>query len=163
MSAQVIAAGAEIAAVIVAAGAIIVAVRSVRDQLWLHTFSEYTRRYADIVNDLPTAARQPNSGFEFSTADHETQETLLRALRAYLNLCSEEFYLHSRRKIDDDTWGIWREGIEETMRLPWLRTTWQTMRQEYSYFEPFCAFVDDCVADKAPPPAPAVGLTMPGN
>lgn len=122
--------------------------------------SEYTRRYADIVNTLPSASRDPDSGFSFEAVDAATQERLLQALRAYLNLCSEEFYLRSRGRIDADTWEIWQQGIRETTRLPWIRTTWQTMRREYSYFEPFCAFVDECVGE-TPLPGPAAGLAVP--
>jgi len=142
---SIVTATAEVGAVVVGAAAIFIALRGVRNQLWLQTFSEYTRRYAEIVRDLPTEARSPTGNWELSSTDAETSETVLRAARSYLNLCSEEFYLHSRGRIDKETWAIWRLGMEETFRLPWMRTSWRSLRDEYSYFGPFCEFVENCI------------------
>jgi hypothetical protein len=75
---------------------------------------------------------------------------VLNAARGNLNLCSEEYYLYRRGRIDSETWSIWRDGIEEVLRAPWLRQTWSRMRHEYAYYEPFCAFLDECIAAKEP-------------
>lgn len=53
MSADAIVALAQVAAVLLAAFAIIVTLRGVRDQLWVIVFTEYTKRYAETVSDLP--------------------------------------------------------------------------------------------------------------
>ena len=66
----------------------------------------------------------------------------MNAARAYLNLCSEEFYLHGRGKIDHETWGIWQDGMRETFGLPWIQQTWPTLRAEYESVPGFCDFLE---------------------
>ncbi len=47
---------ASVAGVIVALVAIVVTLRGLRDQLWLQTFSEYTRRYGEVEVGVPLSA-----------------------------------------------------------------------------------------------------------
>jgi len=75
---------------------------------------------------------------------HE-RERILSVMRRYLNLCSEEYYLHKKGKIDNQTWDIWKTGIRDTIRLPCFDNVWGTMRCEYNYFAEFCRFMDDLV------------------
>ena len=99
---------ASVVGVIVAMAAAVIALRGVRDQLWLQTFAEYTRRYGEIARELPSEARDPGGRFVLTELDKAEQGRVLNIARAYLNLCSEEYFLHSRGKIDDETWRIWR-------------------------------------------------------
>jgi hypothetical protein len=135
---------ASVAGVIVAILAVVFALRGVRDQLWLLTFSEYTRRYSEIVRELPSEARRPGGTFAFAELHPCEQGRVLNVARAYFNLCSEEYYLHTRGRIDDATWEIWRDGMIEVLRAPWSRTTWELLKPEYRFLE-FCEFFDDCV------------------
>ena len=146
MSVEQVVAFASVAGVIVALASVVVALRGVRDQLWLQTFSEYTRRYGEIVTDLPSEARRPGGTYLFDEQDESEQGRVLNTARAYLNLCSEEYYLHSRGRIDDETWTIWRDGMIEVFRAPWIQTTWDILEPEYRFLE-FCEFVDQCIAD----------------
>jgi hypothetical protein len=75
---------------------------------------------------------------------------VLNAARAYLNLTSEEFFLHARGRIDDETWRIWKTGIAETVRLPWLQLAWQVLEIEYAYFPEYCGFIDECPSPVSP-------------
>lgn len=118
ISPEIVMAGAEIAAVIVAAFAILVTLRGIREQLWLNTFAEYTGRYSDIVEKLPYDARDPKGTFDLDRLPVSEREHILAAVRRYLNLCSEELYLHQKQRIDDETWFIWLTGIKDTMRMP---------------------------------------------
>jgi hypothetical protein len=132
---------ASVASVVVAIGAVIVALRSVRDQLWLHTFSEYTGRYASIVRELPSEARRPGSDYAFEKLNDHEQGELLNTSRAYLNLCSEEYYLHERGLIDPETWKIWCDAMVDVLRAPWIQTTWNELKPEYKFWA-FCDFLD---------------------
>ena len=143
---------ATVSGVLVAAGALLVALKGVRDQLWLHTFSEYTRRYSDIVQELPAESRRPGSHFSLKSLEPSERGRVLNAARGYLNLCSEEFYLHERGRIDDTTWAIWRQGMVETLRLPWIQETWSDLQPEYSYFDDFCIFIRTCIEETSRDP-----------
>ena len=130
----------------VTAAALLVTIHGMRSQLWLHTFSEYTRRYAEVVRDLPSESRRPGSSFDLHALPDDERDRVLNAARAYLNLTSEEFFLHSRGRIDDETWSIWRTGIEQTVRLPWLREAWVDLEPEYAYVPEFSRFLKNCLA-----------------
>ena len=143
---------ATVATVVVAGVGLWITLRGIRDQLWLQTFQEYTRRYSEIVRDLPSDSRRPGSDFSLDNLDAEARGRVLNAARAYLNLTSEEFFLHRRGRIDDETWKIWKTGIVTTIRLPWLRVAWQELEVEYSYFEDYSRFVNECLAE--PPAVP---------
>ena len=136
---------ANVAAVLVAVVAIFVALRGVRDELWMITFAEYTNRYAMIMDGLPFEARRPGGNFDLDQLQPSERERVLGAMRRYLNLCSEEFYLHGRGKIDKKTWSIWKTGIRDTIRLPCFHGSWSLLRVEYDYFPDFCAFMDGLI------------------
>jgi hypothetical protein len=147
MTANQIIAISAVAALILSAMAIAVTIRSLRDQLWLQTFAEYTRRYSDIVTDLPSESRSPDSDFSIESLHQDEQGPFLNRVRAYVNLCSEELYLRRHKRIDKETWSIWTEGIEATVALPWFRSGWPALRREYSFFPEFCVFVDECIEE----------------
>jgi hypothetical protein len=136
---------ATVVGVLVAAVALFVALKGVRDQMWLQTFAEYTRRYNEIVRELPAQSRRPGSDFSLATLNQNDRDRVVNAARSYLNLCSEEFYLHSRGRIDDSTWDIWKQGMIETLRLPWMQQTWNELQEEYRYFHEFCGFIRNCI------------------
>jgi len=144
---------ATVATVVLAGAGVWITLRGIRDQLWLQTFAEYTRRYSEIVRDLPSESRRPGSDFSLDALNPDERGRVLNAARAYLNLTSEEFFLHGRGRIDDETWRIWKTGIAQTVRLPWLALAWQELETEYLYFEDYCRFISECLAE------PALGLS----
>jgi hypothetical protein len=155
MSAEAVLALGQVVAVLLAGFAIIVTLRGIRDQLWVVVFTEYTRRHAEIVKELPSESRRPGAKFELSQLAGPDRDRVYNTMRAYLNLCWEEYYLVEKGKIDKETWEIWKLGIRDTMQLPWFRSTWDEMRAEYSPFDEFCLFMDECLSD-------GVALATPG-
>jgi hypothetical protein len=123
--------------------AVALSIRSVRDELWLQTFSDYTRRYLDILDSLPEEARVPEGSVDPEALLPDERRRLLISLRRYFNLCSQEFYLRNRKRIDTETWRIWESGIRATMRLPTFRTGWGILGKEYAYFVGFHSFMED--------------------
>ena len=65
----------------VTAAGLYLTIRTIRDQLWLQTFAEYTRRYADVVRDLPSESRRPDSGFDIEKLAPEERNDVLNAAR----------------------------------------------------------------------------------
>jgi hypothetical protein len=136
-----------LAAVLATAALVVVTLRGIRDQLWMTTFAEYTRRYSEIMDVLPFEARRPGGSFTLNGLQAQERERVLGAMRKYLNLCSEEFYLHAKGRIDRDTWAIWKTGIRDTIRLPCFQGAWTLLRPEYDYFPAFCGFIDSLTKD----------------
>lgn len=125
--------------------AIVMSLRAVRDRLWLQTFSDYTRRYDDILDRLPEEARLQEQSLNLDELPTAQRGKLLVGFRRYFNLCSEEFYLRKRKRIDGETWGIWESGIRATMRLPTFGRAWEIIGPEYAYFGDFQAFMQGVV------------------
>lgn len=146
MNADLMVAIATFLLVLATAGAALFSLRGIRDQLWLMTFAEYTKRYSAIVDGLPTAARNPTGNYDLETGDPSERERVLVAYRRYLNLCSEELYLHTRRMLDHQTWGIWTTGIRDTARSAAFRSAWTRLKTEYAYYPDFCDFMDGVVS-----------------
>jgi len=135
--------------VLIAAITLIVTLRGIRDQLWLSTFSQYTARYSDVMEDLPFDARDPNGAFDLTSQPPQDRERILGAVRKYANLCSEELYLHQRGRVDRETWAIWKTGIRDTMRTPCFRQGWEMIRGEYEYYPGFREMMDGMI-DEGP-------------
>jgi hypothetical protein len=142
MSADLMVAWATFLLVLATVVLVWVTLKGIREQLWLMTFSEYTRRYAEIMDVLPFEARRPGGHYDHAAISPAERDGALGAMRQYLNLCSEELYLHSRKRIDHNTWEIWTTGIRDTVRLPFFKFAWQVLRPEYDYYSDFSAFMD---------------------
>jgi hypothetical protein len=101
---------------------------------------EYTRRYEEIMGDLPSHARtaRTNSGTVVPPSSDELTYQMLR----YLNLCSEEFYLRKRGYLAAEIWGIWEGELRRTLATPLLRREWTTLRQEFASYPEFQRYVD---------------------
>ena len=147
MSFDTILAVTQILAVVLAALAIVMSLRGIREQLWLTTFNEYTRRYADIMEDLPFDARNPQALFDLDSLPAREREGVLKVVRKYANLCSEEMYLHQIGRIDKKTWSIWATGIRDTMRTPCFRRGWKLMRHEYEFYPGFREMMDGYLSE----------------
>ena len=80
---------ASLAAVVVSALAIVAGLKSVRDQLRMAIFLEYTKRYSKIMQHMPFEARQPRGRYKLASQP-ENEHRILSAFREYLNMCSEE-------------------------------------------------------------------------
>ena len=114
--------------------------------MWVQTFTESTRRYKELVCDLPTAARDLFAALE-STDFGLERAALVRFARGYFNLCSEEHFLHARNRIDHIAWEIWCCGISDMQRLPWIRELWVQLRHEYDGYPEFVEFFEVGIAD----------------
>lgn len=129
--------------------AVYVTLKGLRDQLWLQTFTEYTRRYNELMDELPEAARLAAPQWQEHQLTQGEGLALDRAFRRYMHLCSEEYFLHLRGRIDRQTWDIWRDGMQTTMALPSFRGCWDRVGATYAYFSEFHAFMSELVSRAA--------------
>ena len=85
----------------------------------LSFFAEYTKRYQEIMLNLPEGINTN------SVAYNDSSERVRRYLRAYIDLCSEEFYLHQNRKIHHKVWENWEQGIKASFQLNLFNEAWE--------------------------------------
>ena len=86
-------------------------------------FAEYTRRYQDILLQMP---RTVYSG-EFKAEDMEA----MKYMRLYFDLCSEEYWLKQEDMIPDKTWKIWLEGMQATLNRESFKAAWRCISGDY--------------------------------
>lgn len=129
------------AAVAVSAVAIVAGLKGVRDQMRVTVFLEYTERYAQIMKNMPHEAREPGSGYQLASQSSEERLRVLAVFREYLNLCSEEKWLHDQRRIDNPTWKIWECGMQDVARFPPFPEAWSVLKSEYDGYPDFQDFV----------------------
>jgi hypothetical protein len=120
--------------------------RGLNDQAKLQTYGEYTRRYAEIAARFPEDVNSP--GFEL--AGRADYDIVMRAMRAYFDLCFEEWDLHSKGLVDRRFWDTWKDGIETAMSKAAFRQAWPIVQMDTVFGEDFVAFLE--AAMRSPPP-----------
>jgi hypothetical protein len=103
-------------AALVAIAALIYQSISTRKQIKLQNFIEYTKRYQEIVLNFPEGINRKD--FVISKLPDDQQCRTMRYMRAYVDLCFEEYTLHERGFIDNDLWSIWEGGMKTAFSKP---------------------------------------------
>lgn len=85
-----------------------------KEQLQLSVFTDYTKKYQDIMLNFPETINQDD--FDFNKLDKSNDTTIkdktLRYMRAYFDLCSEECFLYGQGKIGENTWNEWKMVLD---------------------------------------------------
>ena len=102
-----------------------------REILQLTFFAEYTKRYQEILLHLP----------ENLTDDIVLTDAEKKYLRAYFDLCSEEYFLHENKHIDEKAWKTWKDGMKIVFDNMAIANYWKTKTKFSS--EIFCNFVEN--------------------
>ena len=90
-------------------------------------FAEYTKRYQDIILNMP------------NTDDDEAQ--VKKYMRLYFDLCSEEYHLYKRGRIPSDVWELWEDGMRLSVRRERYRMAWEQLKSEYETNADFLRFM----------------------
>lgn len=111
------------------------AIKASMEQSKIQTFAEYTKRFQDILMAMPKSVYDGSD-----TIDND----VLRFMELYFNLCSEEYYLHTKGTIDD-VWDKWLTGIKLTMKRNVYQKAWQM--ESYNYNKEFVSFMDGIIKE----------------
>lgn len=90
------------------------------DNLQKQLFTEFNGRY-DQLNDLLQFILRfsDEEELQFLNASDEekfgkfTKSQIRFKINDYLNLCSEEYYWHSKKRIDNRIWNSWKKGMND--------------------------------------------------
>lgn len=116
-------------------------VKSFQKQLQLSFFSEYTKRYQEIMLNLPESINASN--FEYDTLSRDERDKTLRYMRAYFDLCSEEYYLYKKNYIDKCTWKEWESGMKFAFSKTAFVKAWTLLKFDAIYYGEFSKFVSE--------------------
>ncbi|RUO63949.1 hypothetical protein SAMN06297229_1885 [Pseudidiomarina planktonica] len=115
------------------------AVYSFKKQLKLNFFADYTKRYQEISLNFPVTVYE--NEFSYDNLSPEIREHTLRYMRAYFDLCSEEYFLNENKNLDKKTWKEWESGMKASFSKPAFRKAWKTLKLDSNYYSGFTAFV----------------------
>lgn len=138
-----IAAAVSIIGVFITALALWFTVRSFKNQLQLSFFADYTKRYQEITLNFPESINEKD--FSFEELPPEVRDKTLRYMRAYFDLCSEEYFLWRKNHIDNETWAEWKTGIEFAFSKTAFVKSWEILRLDTIYYGRFVEFANSSI------------------
>lgn len=109
-------------------------------QLKLNFFADYTKRYQEIILNFPENINE--DVFDFTKLKDDDRTKTLRYMRAYFDLCSEEFHLHSNSLIDDSVWTVWEMGIKHALTKKAFIEAWKIIMTNTKYQVDFQNWVE---------------------
>ena len=115
------------AGVVLAGYAIWTQLRLFKRQVHMNVYLAFTDRYRDIVARIPHVFVGEKSKPKLTTEEES-------ALRAYFDLCYEEFILRSEDAIPPFAWPIWERGMRIAFTRPLIQQGWELVG-DTSYFD----------------------------
>jgi len=115
-------------------------------QAKLNFFTTYTQRYQDIVINLPIGVESDTYSLE--SIKNKEKEKTLRWLRAYFDLCSEEYHLYKEGLINKKIWELWEAGMKDSLKKPAFREAWTLIQVNSYYAQTFTTYVSDIQSGK---------------
>ena len=109
-------------------------------QLKLDFFADYTKRYQEITLNFPESINEVD--FDFNKLEPKIKEKTLRYMRAYFDLCSEEYFLWKDGNIEDKVWKEWESGIKYAMSKTAFQKGWNYINIDTKYYEDFTKFIN---------------------
>lgn len=110
------------------------------EQLKLNFFADYTKRYQEIILNFPENINEDS--FDFEKLSKEERNKTLRYMRAYFDLCSEEFDLWKAGYIEQRIWGNWKMGIEFAFSKKAFKDGWKLISLDTIYYPDFVKWID---------------------
>lgn len=134
----------------IALGAVFVALIALIRQMYLHdkqskihTYLTYTQRYQEIAIHLPIGVEA--DGFSLEKYSTDEKEEILRWLRAYFDMCSEEFYLHDNELVDEQVWCLWEAGIVDSLKKPAFVKSWGLIQSNKYFHNKFATYIENII------------------
>ncbi|MEI7502576.1 MAG: hypothetical protein WCJ61_04775 [Paludibacter sp.] len=109
---------------LIAISTLTIVIYNFKQQLKESFFTDYTKRYQEIMLHLPEKYYTNEATY------NELKDEAKAYLRAYFDLCSEEYFLKSTKKIDKDVWDNWKQGIVYAFKKKVVLEAWNHFNQE---------------------------------
>jgi hypothetical protein len=115
-------------------------IKNFNKQLKLNFFADYTRRYQEIILNFPMTINKKSFNYDDLPTDEKNKT--LRYMRAYFDLCSEEFDLWRTGYIEDRIWKNWNERIELTFSKQAFMDAWEIISRDTIYNPDFTNWIN---------------------
>lgn len=114
------------------------------EQLKLNFFADYTKRYQEIILNFPENINQQN--FNYQDLSEDDKNNVLRYMRVYFDLCSEEYDLYRAGYISERVWKNWKEGIEFTFSKKAFSDAYNIVKMDTIYYPEFTNWISKIVS-----------------
>lgn len=109
-------------------------------------FADYTKRNQELILHFP--ANIAADDFTYETLDTKERDTVMRYMKAYFNLCSEEYYLYMHGVIDNYVWNEWKAGMTYAFNKPAFRIARREIYKDVDFNIDFQKFADSLMHTK---------------
>ena len=114
-----------------------------KSEFEFQVFIEYTRRYQEIILNFPENINIEK--FKFPK-EKEKKDKILRYMRAYFDLCSEEYFLKETDNVlKVKHWKNWKKGMEKAFTKTAFKESWKIINKDASYNDDFKNFVENII------------------
>lgn len=114
---------------------------SLLQQMKLSSFSSYTQRYENLILNFPEEIHTQQ--FALDSLPKTEKDFILKYMRAYFDLCSEEYYLGTNDFIESYIWKQWKNGIRMNMTKPAFRQAWTIISKDTAFDQNFIRMIDE--------------------
>jgi len=121
-------------------------VRILKRQLKLNFFSEYTKRYQEIILHFPENIN--STDFSFEKLDSKVKDGTMRYMRVYFDLCGEEYNLNQEEYIEKAIWNYWEDGMKSAFSKKAFKEAWIIIKKDTQYKDEFVKWVDGIMQKK---------------
>lgn len=108
---------------------------SLKNQIQVSIYAEYTKRYQDIILNFPENINEIT--FDIKELCKDDRDKTLRYMRAYFDLCSEEFDLMERKYVDKGLFNFWKSGIEYALTKTAFQSAWMIISKDSKFNNEF--------------------------
>jgi hypothetical protein len=128
---------------VAATGVIFWQLRVLNRQVKLQQYVDYTKRYQEIALNFPENVNDPK--FKLGKRPIDEYNKTMRYMRAYFDLCYEEWDLNRRRLIDLNAWKVWEGGMKTAFGKTAFQQAWKIIKDSNTEYGPeFESFVTAC-------------------
>jgi hypothetical protein len=97
--------------------------RKLSDQLMIQQFSDYTKRYQAIILHFPEDINEKT----FILSNRSDYNHIMRYMRAYFDMCYEQWFLNAQKLLDEKIWADWKLGMGSAFSKTAFRQAWGVM------------------------------------
>jgi hypothetical protein len=118
-----------------------------RSQMVIQHFSDYARRYAEIMERFPERVHEQ----QCSLNDLGDTAAVMPIMRTFFYLCFEEWALHQRGYYDPKMWSLWHLGMHNALAKPAFRQAWERIASDTQFGARFIHFMAEEIAAATKP------------
>lgn len=121
-------------------------IKLLKDQMRLNFFADYTKRYQEIMLNFPDNIG--SSKFDFNDLPSVERSRTYRYMRAYFDLCSEEYELYLLGHIDPKIWKNWEQGINSSLSKKAFKKGWKHISLNSYYYPDFTDYITKLISSQ---------------